>query len=1373
MADHKFSGADQHAWELFDRTRGMDVTVVLLSVAFLSLLRWLDGQRRGGESKASIGVSLWHQSGENDPKTSPLFSWDALRSMPPDEFRALLQQTNAYEQPSSSNPLQSLYHTLRKIVRDAPAMGDVVIESAMRWIDAQPAPTTTEGRQAFADAFERLLVQTTSVQSRTAGFQTPPAVADLIVDLAAPQSGERIYDPCFGIGGLLARAGKGLGSASSHQGMVQDERAAIFGGEINPTAYSIGAVRILLGGAIPQLRLGDSLERDVFHLPAEEQFDCVVAVPPFGQRLKHNKYPQYPIASTDATDLFLQHAVRALRPGGRAVIAVPDGFRYRRGATKNVRKWLMQEHRLDAVLPLPKGAFTPYTGIRTSILVIRRLEPKNVVWFFDKEDVAQAVGVSTSKRSNAYPPLEDDYGYEQRAVVAEPVHALQQGHGIDRIKKLTNASPEPVLISKLEEREYELLKKREGAEELQSFLKEARKRISGVQIQALNHIAEIRSGVTYSRSNTTEDSSAEGPFMIRMGDIKAGTLRKPALRYDTPLTSKQERCLVQSGDVLLSRSGTIGKVAVVPPEFAGAVASQGLVILRVKEEESVRPAYLAKLLRSALYQDWLAGHARGSTIGHLRLQSLKKLPIPVLPSDHQERVETAVAEGADASEVMKALAEARTPDPLRSWLLSSSGPELTSSLSSALLQDRAPDLEKSSSRKQIGGAGAGVMGAAAVGAAALGGPIPILGALLAASSGAFIGTRAFRALHHLRRQSNDKALKGWVGHYAEVGLQLQEAMEIEPGPERYAMLEGLGLPARALVNSVPEGEPAIRERAQVLSNALVKLIEKERESLLDNVHITAHLESAVIDLGETSSLSLSLRNDGLLRLRQLKISVPSLEASKEAAQFPAGNAVAVELQAPSSRVGEHAIMIRWKATRLDGANVSGEIEVAYRVRDSSQVVTRDFKEFGSKPYIAGKRLRPEMDKKHRKLFKGRRTQSEQVADALRGQGGAATIVIEGARRIGKSSLAGEVVAISHKLQGWIPVYLDLQGERGTQKRTGAEDQIAEGLETATVFFSIAREVAFAAAEEKCAFDVPGYGRVSNGSLSLGQRIELQQELRKKFDQDDDPFSILDLFLGEVLGAVAPKTVLLILDEFDKIQQGIQNGVTSPQVIENLRALFQKHDIAVIIVGSPRLRRLRESYSNALYGFAEPIVLGPLDEEAARQLVTEPVKDTVVYAPAAVDYILELTACQPYIIQSLCGDIFKTCKQTNTRTVTRSFVETCANEVAPRLPHFKHVFEADAESDRKRYLIAVTEANAESSTLTFASFEQFLEDDGIGTKGLTDDLDDLVHEEILSREERGKETVYRLSVPLLAFWLRNSENYDHAILRSRAAEEHPA
>ena len=1324
MDNSEFLNPEKIDLELLHITRGTHINKVLLSVAFLSLLRWLDGQKGDGERKELLNVAPEGNTYERDLGSRTDYSWDALRRLTPDDFRALLLHPDAAEQLSLPEVLRGLYDIVSEIVQESSAMADSVIESCTRWVNSQPEPTTAEGRQAFSDAFERLLTLVVLKRKTTAESQTPPAVANLMLDLAAPRAGERIYDPCFGIGGLLARASKRLGVTSAPSGIFQGGQTMICGGEINRTAYGIGAVRIVLAGALPQLRLGDSLERDISHFPIKERFDCVLAVPPFGQRIKWGKYPGYPIASTDATDLFLQHIVRALRPGGRAVVAVPDGFRYRGRATKKVRKWLMQEHRLEAVLPLPERAFTPYTSIRTSLLVVRRLESKNVVWFFAENHVTRAVGGTSqrSKRVKAKRWQQED-AQESRADVAEALHALQQNKDIDRLQTSIGALAAPVKVSKLAEREYELLKKREGAEELQSFLEEAQEQIPGIDIHALHDIAEISSGATYRQSDTTEGTSAKGPFLIRIGDIVDGTLRRPAQRYSTPTTSKQGRSFVQSGDVLLSTSGTIGKVAVVPPEFDGAVASSGVAILRVKEaKESVRPGYLAKLLRSALYQDWLAGHARGSTIGHLRLSSLKKLPIPVLPLEQQERVETAVAKGADASEIMKALAEARTPDPLRSWLLSKSV-----------------------------ASGFTPWAAVSVGAAAY---------------------KVWNAYKHMREQSRDEKLSAWMGHFTEVGHQLEEAMEIEPGPERYAMLESLGLPARDLLESVPEGEPAVHERAQALSNSLVKQIERERKSLLNDVDVTAYLEPAVIDLGDTGSLTLYLENNGALRLRQLDVKVLELKASKEASQFPAGNTVTIELQAPAGTAGEHALTVQWQATRLDGTKTSGEIEVAYRVRGVQESVTGDFREFGRNPYIAGKRLRPDKEK-HRDLFKGRQMTIERLTDALEGQGGAATVIIEGARRIGKSSLAGQVVAASQMREDWLPVYCDLQGEKGYQGGVDEAGQPIEGLEAEGVFYGIARALAFAATDEGIAFEAPGYGQVTDGPMDLLEKNELQECLRASFYESSSPVHLLDLFVSQLLDAVAPRTVLLIIDEFDKIQQGIQNGITNPQVPDNLRSLFQSYDIAVIIIGSPRLRRLREQYFNALYGFAEPVALGPLDEAAARQLVTEPVAGRIVYAPAAADYILELTACHPHIIQSLCREVFSTCKDTETRTVTKAMVEKCANTVAPTLPHFKHVFETDTESDRKRYLIAVTEANGEREKLTFTSFEQYLENDGIGTRGLEDDLDDLVHEEILEREDFRGEAVYRLRIPLLSFWLRNTENYDYAILRSRAAAEHPA
>jgi type I restriction enzyme M protein len=86
-------------------------------------------------------------------------------------------------------------------------------------------------------------------------------------------------------------------------------------------------------------------------------------------------------------------------------------------------------------------------------------------------------------------------------------------------------------------------------------------------------------------------------------------------------------------------------------------------------------------------------------------------------------------------------------------------------------------------------------------------------------------------------------------------------------------------------------------------------------------------------------------------------------------------------------------------------------------------------------------------------------------------------------------------------------------------------------------------------------------------------------------------------------------LVLMLDEFDKLQEGIDNGVTSPQVPENIRFLIQTYPkFSAILTGSRRLKRLREEYWSALYGLGTSIPVTALDTESARKVVTEPVRD---------------------------------------------------------------------------------------------------------------------------------------------------------------------
>ena len=140
----------------------------------------------------------------------------------------------------------------------------------------------------------------------------------------------------------------------------------------------------------------------------------------------------------------------------------------------------------------------------------------------------------------------------------------------------------------------------------------------------------------------------------------------------------------------------------------------------------------------------------------------------------------------------------------------------------------------------------------------------------------------------------------------------------------------------------------------------------------------------------------------------------------------------------------------------------------------------------------------------------------------------------------------------------------------------------------------------------------------------------------------------------------------MLDEFDKLQEGIEAGITSPQVPENIRHLLQHQaGLGAIITGSRRLKRLREEYWSALFGLGHRIGISGLPTEEARRLVTRPVEGMLDYLPQACERAVELCACQPFLVQSLCNRVFEQAAAGNGRTVTRDIVEEAATGTRPR------------------------------------------------------------------------------------------------------------
>ena len=160
------------------------------------------------------------------------------------------------------------------------------------------------------------------------------------------------------------------------------------GFDFDNTMLRIGSMNMLLHGVEnPDVRYRDSLAQD--HAGEEEKYTLVLANPPFAGSLdfEHTAKDLQAIVKTKKTELlFLALFLRLLKPGGRAAVIVPDGVLFgSSNAHKTLRKMLVEEQKLDAVLSLPGGVFKPYAGVSTAILIFTKTNSGGTdhVWFYD------------------------------------------------------------------------------------------------------------------------------------------------------------------------------------------------------------------------------------------------------------------------------------------------------------------------------------------------------------------------------------------------------------------------------------------------------------------------------------------------------------------------------------------------------------------------------------------------------------------------------------------------------------------------------------------------------------------------------------------------------------------------------------------------------------------------------------------------------------------------------------------------------------------------------------------------------------------------------------------------------------------------------
>lgn len=245
-------------------------------------------------------------------------------------------------------------------------------------------------KDIMGDVYEYCLNKMSSA-GKLGQFRTPRHIVDMMVKLVKPTIDDTILDPAMGSAGFLLGSAKYLQENYSKELMRKDVakhyNTTMFSGfDTDPSMLRIGAMNMLLHGVEePNINRQDSLSDDN---TIRDYYSLIMANPPFTGSVFQEDISKDILAlcKTKKTELlFLALFLKSLTVGGRCACIVPDGVLFGSSkAHKAIRKELIENNRLQAVISMPSGVFKPYAGVSTAVLIFTK-DPAgtNDVWFYD------------------------------------------------------------------------------------------------------------------------------------------------------------------------------------------------------------------------------------------------------------------------------------------------------------------------------------------------------------------------------------------------------------------------------------------------------------------------------------------------------------------------------------------------------------------------------------------------------------------------------------------------------------------------------------------------------------------------------------------------------------------------------------------------------------------------------------------------------------------------------------------------------------------------------------------------------------------------------------------------------------------------------
>ena len=398
MLENELKNKINSLWEIFwtgGITNPLDVVEQMTYLMFIHDLDASDNQR----AKESAMLGLPHKSifdgevtiGERNIPGNQL-KWSVFHDFPAAQMYTVMQEwvfpfIKGLHSDKDSAYAKYMGDAIFKI--PTPLMLDKIV-TAMDGI-------YEESRQAQSadvrgDIYEYLLskLSTAGVNGQ---FRTPRHIIKMMVEMMAPQPDDIICDPACGTGGFLVEAGTYL--KTEHKADIFFDRAKkdhymnhmFHGYDMDRTMLRIGAMNMMTHGIDnPAIEYRDSLSDQNTD---REAYSLILANPPFKGSLDADivSADLLKLCKTKKTELlFLALFLRMLKVGGRCACIVPDGVLFGSStAHKAIRKEIVENNRLEAVISMPSGVFKPYAGVSTAVLVFTKTGHGGTdnVWFYD------------------------------------------------------------------------------------------------------------------------------------------------------------------------------------------------------------------------------------------------------------------------------------------------------------------------------------------------------------------------------------------------------------------------------------------------------------------------------------------------------------------------------------------------------------------------------------------------------------------------------------------------------------------------------------------------------------------------------------------------------------------------------------------------------------------------------------------------------------------------------------------------------------------------------------------------------------------------------------------------------------------------------